>query len=112
MRYVNSDLVAHEEFIGLYPIPYTEADTIVRKIQDIELRMNLTFSNTVLWQCCGQCYDSAAKWLGKMHGVVMHIKPLNKKSLFPHCYSYALTFGFSDAIKFIQVLNERFNTAH
>ena len=41
IRWVDNNLEAHEEFIGLHPIPNTEADTLVNVIKDILLRLNL-----------------------------------------------------------------------
>ena len=40
-RWVDDHLQAHEEFIEMKEIPDTKADTIVREINDVLLRMNL-----------------------------------------------------------------------
>ena len=39
IRWVDDDLEAHEEFIGMHPLPNTSADKIVCVIKDILLRM-------------------------------------------------------------------------
>ncbi len=57
--YVDSDLNVHEEFVGLYSLESTSADSIVSIIKDILLRMNLSPKN-----CRGQCYDGASSMSG------------------------------------------------
>ena len=52
IRWVDDDLEAHEEFIGMHPLPNTSADEIVCVIKDILLRMKLRVENAR-----GQCYD-------------------------------------------------------
>ena len=52
LRWVDCDLVAHDEFIGLKDMPCTNADPIVSELQDVLVGMNLK-----LTKCCGQCYD-------------------------------------------------------
>ena len=41
LRWVDCDLVAHDEFVGLKDMPCTNADSIVAKLKDVLLRMNL-----------------------------------------------------------------------
>ena len=41
LRWVDDDLVVHEDFIGMHPMKSTGADQIVFLIKDILLRMNL-----------------------------------------------------------------------
>ena len=41
LRWVDDNLNAHEDFIGLYEIPPIEANVIVSTIQDALIRMNL-----------------------------------------------------------------------
>ena len=55
MRWVDENLIPHEEFIGLHAIPDTSADEIVAIIKVILLRMNLRIENAR-----GQCYDGAS----------------------------------------------------
>ena len=55
IRWVDDALQAHEEFIGLHPLPNTSSDQIVFFIKDILLRINLKVENAR-----GQCYDGAA----------------------------------------------------
>ena len=41
LRWVDCDLVAHDEFIGLKDMPCTNADSIVAELTDVLLQMNL-----------------------------------------------------------------------
>ena len=49
IRYVDSNLEVHEEFIGLYSLESTSAESLFSTIKDILLRMNLRIEN-----CRGQ----------------------------------------------------------
>ena len=42
IRWVDGQLNAHEEFIGLYSLPSTEAETIISILKDVLLRLNLS----------------------------------------------------------------------
>ena len=53
-RWVDNILEVHEEFIGLYQISDTSADTVVKVIKDTLVRMTLSIK-----RCRGQCYDGA-----------------------------------------------------
>ena len=50
LRWVDENLNAHDEFIGLKDMPSTDADSIVRELKDVLLRMCLK-----LEKCRGQC---------------------------------------------------------
>lgn len=45
LRYVDDSLEVHEEFIGLYSLGSTSAESIVSTVKDVLLRMNLTTEN-------------------------------------------------------------------
>ena len=50
LRLVDSDLVAHDEFIGLKNMSCTNADSIVAELKSVLLRMILKLN-----KCHGQC---------------------------------------------------------
>ena len=52
IRWVDSNLEAREEFIGLYKIDNIQADTIVAAIRDALIRLNLAL---------GKCHGSAMR---------------------------------------------------
>lgn len=100
IRWIDSKLVAHEEFVGLYKIENIEADTIFHAIKDVLIRMNLSFD-----RCRGQCYDGASNMSGHKKGVATQILALEKRVLFTNCYGHSLNLAANDAIKAVQVVN-------
>ena len=63
LRRVDNSFDAHEEFIGLYKVDETSANTITNALSDVLQRMNLSVSN-----CRGQCYDGASNMSGVRQG--------------------------------------------
>ena len=55
LRWVDSYLEPHEDFIGLHVVDDIATDTIVHVLKDTVLRMNLDMS-----MCCAQCYDDTS----------------------------------------------------
>ena len=55
LRWVDSYLEPHEDFIGLHVVDDITTDTIVHVLKDTVLRMNLNMS-----MCRAQCYDGAS----------------------------------------------------
>jgi len=55
LRYIDDNLEPQQKFIGMYEIPETTKNTIVKCIADVLLRLNLT-----LYMLRGQTYDGAA----------------------------------------------------
>ena len=91
VRYVDSNLEVHEEFIGLES---TSAESIVRTIRDVLLRLNLRIEN-----CRGQCYDGASSMSGQRSGAAKRISDLESRALYTHCYGHALNLAAQDSIK-------------
>ena len=107
LRWVDDDLQAHEEFIGMKPIPDTKANTIVREIKDVLLRMNLRIE-----EARGACFDGAATMAGAKTGVATQLKSLNAKIMFTHCYGHALNLVVKDACSKVDCLKESFEIVH
>lgn len=91
IRWVDSQLEFHEEFIGFYAIATANADTIVTIIKEALLRMHLT-----LQACRGECYDGAATMKGDRNGVAAQILPEEPRALYIHCYGHALNLACQD----------------
>ena len=51
LRSVEDDLVPHEDLIGLYKVPNICVDTLISRIRDALIRMNISMN-----KCRGQCY--------------------------------------------------------
>ena len=64
IRIVTEDFKVHEEFLGLYEVPSIDSKTLVAKIKDILLRMNININKVR-----GQCYDGASTMKGHRSGV-------------------------------------------
>ena len=94
LRYVDSNLDVHEEFIGLYSLESTSAESLVSTIRDVLLRMNLRIEN-----CRGQCYDGASSMSGHKSGVA---KKIESRALYTHCYGHALNLAAQDSIKIME----------
>ena len=62
-----------------------------------------------LW---GQCYDGSAVMSGQKTGVAAHVKSLNKKALFTHCYGHALNLAVKDVCNKVSCLKNTFDCAH
>lgn len=62
LRYVDHDLVPHEEFIGLYRVSETTGEGIAKVATDVLLRLNLPMSGLR-----GQSYDGDSKHGRKIH---------------------------------------------
>lgn len=61
---MDSQLVAHEDFVGMVELGETTAEAITETIKDCLLRYNLPLSD-----CRGQCYDGASVMVGVKSGV-------------------------------------------
>ena len=107
LRYVDCNLNVHEEFVGLYSLESTSADSIVSTIKDISLRMNLSLKN-----CRGQCYDGASSMSGGRSGVAKQIMDLEHKALYTHCYGHALNLAAQDAIKHSKIMEDCLDTTY
>lgn len=98
-RWVSEDLVAHEEFIGLYLTESITSAALVAIIEDTILRMNIKLEH-----CRGQCYDGASAMTGVKNGVSKVIASKESQAIFSHCYGHALNLGVGDTIKQCQLM--------
>ncbi|CAG2203108.1 unnamed protein product [Mytilus edulis] len=94
LRWIDQALDVHEDFIGLYQIDNTSAQTITDSIQDVLVRLNISLS-----QCRGQTYDGASAMSGPKSGVQKRIKDEQPKALYNHCHGHRLNLACSDNIK-------------
>ncbi|XP_065191909.1 zinc finger MYM-type protein 1-like [Sycon ciliatum] len=93
-RWVDQELEAHEDFVGLCQIDNISADTIVAAIRDCMLRLNLQVN-----RCRGQCYDGASNMAGHRSGVAKQLGDEEPRALFVHCYGHSLNLAMCDTIK-------------
>ena len=100
-RWVSDDLIAHEDFVGLYGIENTEAKTLVNMILDVLTRLNLSIK-----KLRGQCYDGASAMSGPCSGVAKQIRDLESRAVYTHCYGHSLNLACMDTIKSSKVMQE------
>lgn len=105
LRWVDDNLIAHEDFIGLYCVPAINSDTIVAIIKDSLLRLNLCLS-----KIRGQCYDGASNMTGAKTGVAKQILAEESQAVFTHCYGHALNLACSDAVRGCKPLKDALDT--
>ena len=107
LRWVDDELNAHDEFIGLKDMSATgtNAESIVRKLKDCLLRMDLKLN-----KCRGQCYDGCSTMKGPKNGVVVKIKKEEQRALYSHCYAHSLNLAVGDTMKSLKVLQDTIDT--
>ena len=101
VRWVDSYLEAHEEFIGLYLLENIAANTIVSAIRDVLKRLNLSMN-----KCRGQCYDGASTMRGPKSGVAKQLLDDEPRAVFTHCYGHSLNLAISDTVKGCKVMKD------
>ena len=104
-RWIDKNMEAHEDFVGLHPLSRTTADSIVQVLKDVLLRMNVDLKDSR-----GQCYDGPATMSGKASGVATQFKLENEKMLYTHGYGRALNLAIKDACDKVECLKEAFDS--
>ena len=105
IRWVDGQLIVHEEFIGLYSVPAIDADTLTSVIKDSLVRLNLSLN-----KMHGQCYDGASSMSGAKTGVAKQISDIESCAIFTHCYGHTLNLACSDAVKGCKILRNTLET--
>jgi len=85
LRYVDSEFVPCEQFIGLYEPPNTKGVTIAECIKDVLIRVNLPLS--ILR---GQMYDGASNMSGEYRGCQAIIAQSQPLVLYVHCLAHCM----------------------
>ena len=75
-RWVDEKLEANEEFLGLYKVNCTNAESLTKTIKDV-----LLLTGIPLAQCRGQCYDDASVMSGLKGGVATKIQQVHLQVL-------------------------------
>jgi len=85
LRYVDHDLVVHEEFIGLYEVSLTTGENLARVVKDVLLRLNLPITGLR-----GQAYDGAANMAGRYSGAQAIIQGEQPLAPYVHCGAHCV----------------------
>ncbi|CAB4037909.1 zinc finger MYM-type 1-like [Paramuricea clavata] len=95
LRWISTtNLSVHEDFLGMYKLKKTDAETITTSLKDILLRCNLTIDD-----CRWQTYDGAANMAGSRSGVAARISLENPRALYIHCGNHSLDLALHDCVK-------------
>ena len=107
LRWVDGNLVDHEDVLGLYNVGTIEADSLVKAIFNVVVcRAGLTLNN-----CQGQCYDGASNMSGSKRGVAVQIQAKESCAVLTHCYRHALNLAIGDTIKRSKLCRDSMDTA-
>ena len=85
LRWVSEKFKVEKEFLGLYEVASTGAESIYTVITDVLLRLNLAISKVR-----NQCYNGAATMSGIKSGVATKLCAAEPRAVFTHCYGYSL----------------------
>ena len=107
LRYVTDTFDVHEEFIGMYQVPSTNAETLVATaklaLKDVNLRIT---------KLRGQCYDGAAAMRGIRSGVAKRILDEEPRAVYTHCYGHSINLAMNDAIKACKPIKSSLEVTH
>ena len=106
LRWVDENLVDHEDVLGLYNVGTIEAESLIKAIIDVVCRAGLSLS-----QCRGQCYDGASNMSGSKRGVAVQIQAKESRAVLTHCYGHALNLAVGDTIKQSKLCRDSMDTA-
>jgi len=107
IRYVDHNLVPHEEFIGLYEVSSTTGMDLAKVATDVLLRLNLPLS------CLrGQSYDGAANMSGQSKGVQAVLREKQPLALFVHCGPHCVNLVTQTACGSSPVVSDALNWVH
>ena len=105
IRWIDEDLQAHEDFVGIHHVDTIEANTLVERLKDTLLRMNICIHD-----CRGQSYDGASNMCGVRNGVSMQILAKEPRATFMYCYGHALNLATADVVRNVKCLKNTLDT--
>ena len=88
IRQVTEDQQVHEEFLGLYSVPSTDASTLTSVIRTLFTSLNLSFE-----KLRGQCYDGVSVMSGTKSAAAKQIHDIEPRAVFTHCYGHSLNLA-------------------
>ena len=91
IRWVDKDYSIHEDFIGMFKVPKTDAEMLSLAIEDVLVRCVLPIS-----QCRGQAYDGASNMAGPKSGVAARILQRQPTAIPVHCLCHCINLCLQD----------------
>ena len=107
VRYVDHDLIIHEEFVGMYEVSVTTGENLAKVIMDVLLRLNLSITGLR-----GQAYDGAANMAGIYSGAQAIIKKHQPLAPYVHCGAHCVNLITQHACTASSVVRDSLQWAH
>ena len=107
LRYVDKNLVPHEEFVGLYEMTGTTGKELANMIKDVLLRLNLSLDGLR-----GQTYDGAANMSGKYSGAQVYLSQEQPLALYVHCGPHCVNLITQAACEASPVIRDALQWVH
>ena len=108
VRWIDDNLIPYEDFLGLYEMEKTDANSIVEIIKDSLLRFGFDKE-----RLRGQCYDGCSTMMGKKNGVAKQIKDdVQPLALSTHCYGHSLNLACGDWMRNSSVVSKSLATSY
>ncbi len=107
LRWVDTELEVHEEFIGLYSVSSIDSSALFAVVKDSFLRLNISLAKVR-----GQCYDGASNMSGRRSGLAKKIMDEQPLAFYTHCYGHSLNLAVSDLIKNSSTMKRVLDIAH
>ncbi|XP_060845501.1 zinc finger MYM-type protein 1-like [Rhopalosiphum padi] len=105
IRYVDSNLNPHEDFIGFFRTDRTDGESLTNLIKVVLNSYNLRITDLR-----GQCYDGAASMRGSYNGVQAKIRIENPLAFYVHCHAHILNLCLVDLAKQVSYVRNTFGT--
>ena len=107
LRRTDVNFAVYEDFLGMYQIKNSTAESIMSTIEDGFLCLGIPIT-----KLRGQCYDGCSTMAGVCSGVATRIQQLEPKAVFVHCYGHALNLSVNDTMKKSSILRDCLDTCY
>ncbi len=107
LRYVDNDLMIHEECIGLYEVSVGTGENLAKVVKDVLVRLNLPISGLR-----GQAYDGAANMAGRYSGAQAIIKKEQPIAPYIHCGAHCVNLITQHACTASRVVHSALQWVH
>jgi len=107
LRWVDSNLQSHEDFVGLHEVSDASAKGITDVILDMLLRFGLDVHNLR-----SQGYDGCSIMAGRDNGVAARIRQQEKRAVFVHCSAHSMNLAVQEAAVSTPMIRDCLSLAH
>lgn len=105
LRYICKNFEIFEEFVGLYNVMDTKAETLFKAIMDVCIRLILDMK-----KLRGHGFDGSNNMSGHKTGVKQRIIDEFPKSIFIHCSNHSLDLVLQEVARKCDMINEALST--